>query len=390
MRIAIVTLGCRTNQAESAGMAELLRMRGHEVVPPGGDGVDAVLVNTCTVTATADKKSRNAVRRLRGLYPGALLAVCGCLPQTARLDIEGIGLVGGTADRAGFVDELERLSLRQGSGHETVSLVKAVPDGGRDDTPLPDARPLGRSRAYIKIQDGCDNRCAYCKVPLARGRSRSRPVESVLRAARDAAEGGASELVLTGIEISSFRSQVGFPPDTDGRTGPATLSWGLAELTAAVCRAANPVPVRLSSLHPDRIDGAFTDALKRERNFRPVFHLSLQSCCDKTLAAMGRRYAVRDIFAAFAHLRGVWDKPAVTADIIVGFPGETDGDFEETFQNLLSLRPDGLHVFPYSRREGTPAAGLPDQNTRAVKTARAKRLAEAFPKGQSPGSTKSL
>lgn len=354
MRIVIATLGCRTNQAESAGMAELLRRRGHEVLPPSeAEDCDAVIVNTCTVTSTADKKSRNAIRRLRKLYPDALLAVCGCLPQTDTLDmVEGIDIIGGTANRAAFIEALEaRVSAR---------LPIALPDMFEDT--LPDARPLGRSRAYIRIQDGCDNRCAYCKVPQARGRARSRPADSVLRAVRDAALNGAVEIVLTGIEIASYRPS-------------------LPELTAAVCRAAAPVPVRLSSLDPCRADVELTNALKPEKNFRPAFHLSLQSCCDKTLAAMGRRCTAADIFSAFERLRNAWDNAEITADIIVGFPGETHEDFMCTFQALRSLKPNGLHVFPYSRRAGTPAASMAEQNTRAVKTTRVRILAEAFPKG---------
>jgi threonylcarbamoyladenosine tRNA methylthiotransferase MtaB len=354
MKIALYTLGCRTNQAESAGMAELLRLRGHDAVNPGEDETDAVIINTCTVTATADKKSRNAIRKLRAQYPDALLAVCGCLPQTDGLKIEGIDLIGGTSGREAFITALE--------AKQRGNMIPAIPDEYEDT--LPDARPIGRSRAYIKIQDGCDNKCAYCKVPQARGKSRSRTVEGVIQAARRAAEDGAIEIVLTGIEISSYTPS-------------------LAGLTVQVCRAVNPVPVRLSSLHPEIIDREFASAMKAESNFRPVFHLSLQSCCDKILSAMGRRYTVREIFSAFDLLRGRWDDVEITADIIAGFPGEDEPLFTETLQNLQKLKPDGLHVFPYSRRKGTAAADLPAQNTRAVKTERVRKLMEAFPNQRS-------
>ncbi|MCL1806343.1 MAG: MiaB/RimO family radical SAM methylthiotransferase [Oscillospiraceae bacterium] len=367
MRIAICTLGCRTNQAESAGMAELLRLRGHEVLPPLYEGgkPDAIVINTCTVTATADKKSRNVIRKLQKQYPDALLAVCGCLPQTETLDIDGIGLIGGTSGRVEFIEALED-ALRGNhpnsppwrGGREADGVV--IP-AYYDDT-LPDARPIGRSRAYIKIQDGCDNACSYCKVPQARGKARSRPVESVIRAAKEAAEGGAVEIVLTGIEISSFQPS-------------------LADVTVSVCRAAAPVSVRLSSLHPDTVDDRFAAALKGEGNFRPAFHLSLQSCCDQMLKAMGRRYTVNDIINVFNRLRDAWQRVEITADIIVGFPGESEEDFEKTLETLQKLNPDGLHIFPYSRRKGTPAAELPGQLTRAVKAERARRLNEAFPKG---------
>lgn len=361
MRIAIITLGCRTNQAESAGMAELLRRRGHEVVAVG-EPVDAIIINTCTVTSTADKKSRNAIRRLRNTYPNAILAVCGCLPQTERLDsIDGIDLIGGTSDRTGFIDALELMLSKEERGRGTLSLTQSSPDEPCGWEPLPDARPLGRSRAYIRIQDGCDNHCAYCKVPQARGSSRSRPAESILKAAGEAAADGAIEIVLTGIEISSYQPS-------------------LAQLTAEVCLAAEPVKVRVSSLHPNIINNTFTGTLRGIKNFNPTFHLSLQSCCDKTLAAMGRRYTVAEIFSAFELLRSAWANTVITADIIVGFPGENDADYENTFHNLLKLTPNGLHIFPYSRRAGTPAASLPQQLTRAEKAARAKRLAEAFPK----------
>jgi threonylcarbamoyladenosine tRNA methylthiotransferase MtaB len=342
------TLGCRTNQAESAGMAELLRQRGHKITD---DDPDAIVINTCTVTSAADKKSRNAIRKLGKQHPNALLAVCGCLPQTEELKIEGIGLIGGAADRGAFINALEEKV--QGS------VLTVLPETYEDV--LPDARPIGRSRAYIKIQDGCDNRCAYCKVPQARGKSRSRPIESVIKAARQAAKDGAIEIILTGIEISSY-------------------SPSLSDLTAAVCQAVNPVPVRLSSLHPNVIDDVFIADVRGESNFRPTFHLSLQSCCDKTLAAMRRRYTVSDIFAINDRLHETWDGAVITADMIVGFPGETDADFNETYQNLLKLKPNGLHVFPYSRRKGTAAAEMLRQNTRAVKTARVRILIDAFPK----------
>ena len=365
MKIAILTLGCRTNQAESAGMAELLRSRGHETVNNGT--ADAVIINTCTVTATADKKSRNAIRRLRKLYPNALLAVCGCLPQTETLRIEGIDLIGGTAGRAAFVAELENAlrgkfpSFPLSRRGDAVATTRGFPDIYEDT--LPDARPIGRSRAYIKIQDGCDNTCAYCKVPQARGRSRSRPAGSIIKAAKQAADGGAIEIVLTGIEISSYRPS-------------------LADIAADVCRAVAPVPARLSSLDPLCVDGSFIETLKGEGNFLPVFHLSLQSCCDLTLAAMGRRYAVSDIISVFERIREAWSGAVITADVIVGFPGETDADFGETFQNLQALKPDGLHIFPYSRREGTVASAMSGQLPRAVKAERARRLAAAFPKGE--------
>jgi len=356
MKIAIYTLGCRTNQSESAGMGEYLVSRGHEIVNNEDAGVDAVIINTCTVTATADKKSRNSVRKLRRRFPRAFIAVCGCLPQTEELKIEDIDLVGGTADRVGFLTKLEELCNFRAA---VVSGVTATAEDYEDT--LPDARLPGRSRAYIKIQDGCDNRCTYCKVPLARGKSRSRAVESVLRAVKGAAEGGAAEIILTGIEISSF-------------------SPSLAELTVLACRAAAPVPVRLSSLHPDVIDDKFIAKLKEEQGFSPSFHLSLQSVCNKTLAGMGRRYTVKDIFAVFERLRDGWANAVITADIIVGFPGETEDDFEETLINLKWLRPDGLHVFPYSKRKGTPAAEMPnDENTRSVKTERVRVLMEEFP-----------
>jgi threonylcarbamoyladenosine tRNA methylthiotransferase MtaB len=333
-------------------MAEFLRRRGHTVLTADEADCDAVVVNTCTVTGTADKKSRNAIRRMRKRYPDALLAVCGCLPQTEELTgINGIDLVGGTSNRAAFLAALEE--------HVSANLTATLPEDFEDT--LPDARPLGRSRAYIRIQEGCDNRCTYCKVPAARGRARSRPSKSVLDAVRRAVEDGAVEIILTGTEIGSYRPS-------------------LPILTQAVCRAAAPVPVRLSSIDPRHAGGELVGALKGEPNFRPAFHLSLQSCCDKTLAAMGRRYTAADIASAFALLRESWNGAVITADIIVGFPGETDDDFHETLGTLKELRPEGLHIFPYSRRAGTPAAELPGQLTRAVKEARAKALSAAFPK----------
>ena len=356
MRVAIHTLGCKVNQYESQAMEELLRARGHSLVPFEAQA-DVYLINSCTVTATSDKKSRQAVRQARKRAPGALVALCGCYPQVspeAARQLEA-DLIGGSGDRRGFLDLLEQLARTR---EKAVALddpfrrrvFEALPAGGLE----------GRTRAMLKVEDGCTNFCAYCIIPYARGAVRSLPVEQAAAQARDLAEAGYRELVLTGIELSAY-----------GRDLPARP--GLAALIAQVCRAVPGMRVRLGSLEPRTVTEDFCAQLAGLPNLCPHFHLSLQSGCDATLARMKRRYTTERYLESVELLRRHFDRPALTTDLIVGFPGETEAEFGQTMDFIQRCAFSAMHIFPYSRRPGTPAAQMAGQVPKAIKEERARR-----------------
>ncbi|MCL2082516.1 MAG: MiaB/RimO family radical SAM methylthiotransferase [Oscillospiraceae bacterium] len=352
MNILFHTLGCRVNQAESGGMEALLRDKGHFAVSKDSTVLpDAVIVNTCTVTASADTKSKAAIRRLRRQYPQALLCVCGCLSQTDDIsDIAGIDLIGGSGTKSEFISALEALADEAGSKKALATKHSGLMQLPGTFDRLPNAPGEGRTRVFIKIQDGCHNHCSYCKIPAARGTPRSLPLPELLESARGAAN--FPEVVLCGIEISSYTPS-------------------LVEAVEGVCRILPGSRVRVSSLEPRTVNEDFCRRLSALKNLCPHFHLSLQSCCREVLRRMNRHYTPKDIENAFALLRGYWSNPAVTADILAGFPGESDQEFDETVSALNKLAPAGLHVFPYSKRKGTPAANFPGQLTRMEKSARA-------------------
>ena len=360
MRVAIYTLGCKVNQYETQAMEAELTGRGHALVPFDG-AADAYVINTCTVTAVSDKKSRQMIRQARKRSPHAVVAVCGCYAQTDPEAVEALGvdLVMGTADRMGFLDALEALS--PDGGHPVVRVDDAL--RRRQYEHLPAGGLEGRTRAMLKVEDGCTNFCAYCIIPYARGAVRSLPVEQAAAQARDLAEAGYRELVLTGIELSAY-----------GRDLPARP--GLAALIAQVCRAVPGMRVRLGSLEPRTVTEDFCAQLAGLPNLCPHFHLSLQSGCDATLARMKRRYTTERYLESVELLRRHFDRPALTTDLIVGFPGETEEEFAQTLSFLQTCAFAQMHIFPYSRRQGTPAAGMPGQIPNGEKARRAHQGAE--------------
>ena len=365
MQVAIHTLGCKVNQYETAALENALRARGHALVPFEGPA-DAYIINTCTVTAVSDKKSRQAIRQARKRAPGAVVAVCGCYAQTAPGAVEALGvdLIAGTAERMQFLDDLERLSAAKAAPNRpapqvTVDNIMAH----RTFEPLAAGGLEGRTRAMLKVEDGCTNFCAYCIIPYARGAVRSLPVEQAAAQARDLAEAGYRELVLTGIELSAY-----------GRDLPERP--GLAALIAQVCRAVPGMRVRLGSLEPRTVTEDFCAQLAGLPNLCPHFPLSLQSGCDATLARMKRRYTTERYLESVELLRRHFDRPALTTDLIVGFPGETEGEFAQTLSFLQTCAFAQMHIFPYSRRQGTPAAGMPGQIPNGEKARRAHQGAE--------------
>ena len=354
MKIAFYTLGCKANQFETQALERLFAERGHEIVPFDGFA-DVYVVNTCTVTALSDKKSRNAARRCKKHNPAARLVLCGCYaqvkPQEARA-LCGADAVIGTPDKSRVVSIVEELAPDgvRDLWHEAPPLFDVLPAGGLS----------GRTRALLKVQDGCRNFCTYCLIPFARGPERSMPFDTAVSEARRLAEEGYREIVLTGIEISAYGR------DLPGRPG-------LISLIEALCQAAPGCRIRLGSLEPRTVTEDFARRCALLPNLCPHFHLSLQSGCDRTLRAMNRHYTAGEYKAACGLLRRYLPGCGLTTDLIVGFPGETREDFEESLRFVTECGLGKVHVFPYSRRQGTRAASMPGQLSQAEKAARSQQ-----------------
>ena len=365
MKIAIYTLGCKVNQYETQAMEAELLARGHSLVP-FEERADAYIINTCTVTAVSDKKSRQVIRRARKEAPEAVIGVCGCYAQTAPEAVEAleVDLISGTAGRMAFLDDLEavledrRAARLAGEGPRVTvddalrrRVFEVLPAGGLE----------GRTRAMLKVEDGCVNFCTYCIIPYARGPIRSLSIPEAEAQCRRLAAEGYREVVLTGIEISSWGAE-----RRDGS--------GLIGLIEAVCRALpGDVRVRLGSLEPRTITADFCRRAAALGNLCPHFHLSMQSGCDSVLKRMNRKYDTARYYESVQLLRGAFDRPGITTDLIVGFPGESEEEFRDTLAFVEKCAFSAMHIFPYSRRAGTPAAKLPGQAPNAVKEDRARR-----------------
>ena len=354
MKYSILTLGCKVNQYETQAMEALLREHGHERAVPG-EPADAVLVNTCAVTAESGRKSRQALRRLRDENPGAVLAVCGCYAQLSPEAVRELGaqVVFGTGDHLRLVEELEK-AVEDGGGCQSID----DPFRRRSFEQLPAGAVAGRTRAMLKIQDGCVNFCSYCIIPYTRGRLRSLPPEDAARETARLAALGYRELVLTGIEVASYGLDLPGKP-------------GLAAVVETVCAAAGDMRIRLGSLEPTVVTEDFCRRLAETGKLCRHFHLSLQSGCDRTLRAMNRKYDTARFLESVELLRRWFPGCGITGDLITGFPGEAEQDQAETLAFIRRCAFSDLHVFPYSRRPGTPADKLPDQCSHAVKAARA-------------------
>ena len=360
MKIAFYTLGCKVNQYETQALEQLVTQRGHSLVPFDGEA-DAYVINTCTVTAVSDKKSRQVIRRARKAAPDAVIAVCGCYPQTHPDDVEklGVDLISGTGDRTGFVELLER-------EWQDRQPITALDDAFQRRTfeSLPAGGLEGRTRAMLKMEDGCVNFCSYCIIPYARGRVRSLPLEDCVRQAQALEAAGYREIVLTGIEISSWGQDLAGKP-------------GLIEAMEAIGQGLSPdTRVRLGSLEPRTITPDFCRRAAALPNLCPHFHLSMQSGCDTVLARMNRKYDSNRYYESVKFLHEAYDRPAITTDLIVGFPGETEEEFQQTLDFIQKCAFSAMHIFPYSKRPGTPAAKLPGQVLNAVKEERAHRAAQ--------------
>ena len=354
MKLAFYTLGCKVNQYETQALEQLFTQRGHTLVP-FEEAADVYIINTCTVTAVSDKKSRQVIRRARKESPDAVIAVCGCYPQTHPEDMDALSvdLVSGTGDRLGFVELVEQAARERQPIHALDDAMKRL-----DFEVLPAGGLEGRTRAMMKVEDGCVNFCSYCIIPYARGRIRSLPLEQAVEQAKGLQEQGYREIVLTGIEISSWGHE--------WRDGSS-----LIDLIEGVCAAAPECRIRLGSLEPRTITAEFCARASQLSNLCPHFHLSMQSGCDTVLKRMNRKYDSARYYESVKLLRAYFDKPGITTDLIVGFPGETEDEFQQTLDFIRKCGFSAMHVFPYSKRPGTPAAARKDQILNAVKEERA-------------------
>ena len=355
MKIAFYTLGCKVNQYETQALEQLAVRRGHTLAPFEGEA-DAYVINTCTVTAVSDKKSRQVIRRARKTAPDGIIAVCGCYPQTHPEDVGrlGVDLIAGTGDRTGFVELLEQTWQK----HQSIAVLDD-PFQRRTFENLPAGGLEGRTRAMLKVEDGCVNFCTYCIIPYARGPVRSLPLAEAVAQARQLQAEGYRELVFTGIEISSWGRDL-----HDGSS--------LIDLVEAVAAAAPRLRLRLGSLEPRTVTEDFCRRASQLPNLCPHFHLSLQSGCDATLRRMNRRYDTARFRESVRLLRAYFPRPAITTDVICGFPQETEEEFSATLAFLEECRFAAMHVFPYSIRPGTRAADMP-QVPGPVKEERAAR-----------------
>ena len=353
MKFACCTLGCKVNQYETQAMEQTLKAMGHTEGRPE-EPCDCYIINTCTVTAVADKKNRNLIRRLRRQNPQAVLGVCGCYAQMKPEDVRALGadVISGSGGREAFLQMLVQ-TVADRQQREAID----SPMERRLFEPLPAGGLSERTRAMLKVQDGCNNFCSYCIIPYARGRVRSLPLADAVTQARKLAQEGYREIVVTGIEVASW--------GWDFHDGSRVI-----DLLSAVCAAVPQVRIRLGSLEPRVVDEDFCRTLKAFDNLCPHFHLSMQSGCDTVLRRMNRKYDTARYYQSVELLKKTFPGCAVTTDMIVAFPGETGEEFEESLAFIRKCAFAAMHVFPYSRRPGTPADAMPEQLSNAVKQAR--------------------
>lgn len=356
MKFAFYTLGCKVNQYETQAMEQTLLALGHEL-GDFSEPCDGYIINTCTVTAVADKKNRAVIRRCRRENPEAVIGVCGCYAQvdTDAVRALGVDVISGSGGREAFLQLM--LEAIQNKTH-LEQLDNAL--HRREFEILPPGGLQERTRAMLKVQDGCNNFCSYCIIPYARGPVRSAPLELAVGQAKELAQMGYKELVITGIEIASW--------GVDFKNGQ-----NLTDLIAAICQAVPQCRIRLGSLEPRIIDEDFCNRLAGFSNLCPQFHLSMQSGCDTILARMRRKYDTARYYESVALLRGAFPGCAITTDMIVAFPGETEEEFQKSLEFIQKCSFSAMHIFPYSRRPGTPADRMEGQHPNAVKEERSSR-----------------
>lgn len=371
-KVALHNLGCKVNAYETEAMQELLEKHGYEIVP-FQEGADVYIINTCTVTNMADRKSRQMLHKARKMNPDSIVVACGCYVQAKKDDIpEGIDIVVGNNKKQNIVEILENYekeknqdgqretSDEQEKETETYQEILDINhEKVYEDLHLSTAAE--HTRAYIKVQDGCNQFCSYCIIPFARGRVRSRSRDSVLDEVKTLSANGYKEVVLTGIHLSSY----GIDCDDN-----------LLSLILAIHEVEGIERIRLGSLEPRIITEEFAQTIAKLPKMCPHFHLSLQSACNETLKRMNRKYTIEEYMEKCEMIRKAYDRPAIATDVIVGFPGETEEEFATTVANLEKLNLYEMHVFKYSKRSGTIAATMEHQVSDAVKEKRSNVLLE--------------
>lgn len=361
-KAALHNLGCKVNSYETEAMQQLLENAGYEIVP-FAEGADVYIINTCSVTNIADRKSRQMLHRAKKMNPSAVVIAAGCYVQAAGEELkkdEAVDLVIGNNKKTELVSILEDF-FAQNKVTEEETVIDISHTAEYENLSI--SRIGDHTRAFVKVQDGCNQFCSYCIIPYTRGRVRSRKPQEVVEEITRLAALGYEEAVLTGIHLSSY-----------GMDFPAEERIGLLELIVKVHEIPEIKRIRLGSLEPRIITEEFAAALAGMEKICPHFHLSLQSGCDATLKRMNRRYNTKEYLTGCELLRRAFKNPAITTDIIVGFPGETDAEFETTREYLKKLQFYEMHVFKYSVRNGTRAADMPDQIPEPVKTKRSGEL----------------
>ncbi len=352
MKFSFYTLGCKVNQYETNALKEIVLEKGHQITD---DNADALVINTCTVTAVSDKKNIKLIKKLKKENPDAIIAVCGCFaeisPEKATsLDVD---IVCGTKKRSDVIAMCEQ------SFETSEKFLTSEKNEGRFSFEvLPVSVHSEKTRGLVKVQDGCDNFCAYCIIPYARGRSRSMPMDEVIHQVETLSKNNVLEVVVTGIEIASYGKDIG---------------ENLLNLLKTLCEKFPNMRFRLGSLEPRVVTRSFCETLSKFENLNPHFHLSLQSGCDEILRKMNRKYTTDDFYNVCVLLREFFENPSITTDLIVGFPEETDENFENTLAFIEKCKFSSMHIFPYSIREGTKASTMTAQIDTNIKNERAKR-----------------
>lgn len=365
-KVALHNLGCKVNAYETEAMQEMLEREGYEIVP-FREGADIYIINTCTVTNIADRKSRQMLHRARKMNPDAIVVAAGCYVQAQENENHTldscIDIVIGNNKKQDLISILNEYEAKREADKGVIDINHT-----KEYENLSLSRTGEHTRAYIKVQDGCNQFCSYCIIPFARGRVRSRSLEDVVREVTALAENGYKEVILTGIHLSSYGI------DLNGED--AAGKPGLLELVLAVHGIEGIERIRLGSLEPRIITEEFAKTIASLPKMCPHFHLSLQSGCDATLKRMNRRYTSSEYYQKCELLRKYFDNPALTTDVIVGFPGETEEEFEQSRAFVDKVNFYETHIFKYSRREGTRAAVMDNQVPEQIKTLRSNRLIE--------------
>lgn len=359
MKAAFFTLGCKVNQYETQALSEALVKEGFIIVPDNEEA-DVYIINSCTVTAESDKKTRQAVRHYKRLHPDSIVVLTGCMPQAypqAAEELIQADIVAGNRNN-NKLPEMIKQHLR--NRQRKVNIEQH--ESGQDFVPCNISHFDERTRAAIKIEDGCNRFCSYCIIPYARGRVRSKPLDEIRKEAQSLADNGFKEIVLVGINLSSYGTDCGL---------------SLCDAVSAVCSVDGILRVRLGSLEPDHMTEEMISELKAEPKLCPQFHISLQSGCTDTLKRMNRHYDADEYERICNTLRSAFEDCTITTDVMVGFAGETEDEFTQSLEFVKKIGFEKVHVFPYSIRVGTRAANFPNQLDRKTKQERAAKMAEA-------------